>query len=109
MFQIQEEIVIPEEEVFEGIVEAFVSTLPPGMYEKMESDTSEYDLSVYYTPNCACIWNKPDSIDKKCVIIAKNDKIAYVLFSGGSLEDIKMCQIYRLEDLTVTGEKFKFK
>ena len=65
------------------------------LYDNMPEDSNKWDLAKQYTPNHAAIWNRVSDISKKCHILSKNSKMAFVVF----LED-KHFSLYRLEDLS---------
>ena len=65
--------------------------------------TKRLKLGGVYEINWACIWNKPEDIEKKCLVIAQDDKVAIV-----SIEGKNQAGVYRHNDLTfVTMPKIK--
>jgi hypothetical protein len=70
----------------------------PAIYDTMQSDNKEYDLTKKYEINHVCIWNKVRSHLTEGLIFAKNDKIALVAIP---LSNENILDLYRLEDLTL--------
>lgn len=86
----------PDEKEFEELTSRFEKKIGISLesYSK-----EEWDLTKKYKPNHACLWNNPENIGVTCVILQKNEKMAFVAFEAAQKNMVH--QIYRLEDLSV--------
>lgn len=91
-----------QEQNFNKLMDAFDKSIM--RLDTIESITTEFDLSKFYRPNHSCIWNKIFNMNKLCIIIEKNDKLALVQFIDGTPEDSTLPRLYRLEDLSITDQ-----
>lgn len=69
---------------------------------ELDKNSIKLDLNKEFIPIWACAWNKIENIQRPCIILQKNDKIAIVQFVGNTLKETlkNMLQhIYRIEDL----------
>lgn len=64
------------------------------LLEGIEDNINEFDLNKIYKVNWACIFNETRLVGSECKILAKNSKIASVIFGDNRIG------VYRLEDLT---------
>lgn len=90
----------PEKELlndFNTLVNSFKDKYP-AIFDTMQSDTTEYNLTKKYEISHVCAWNKIRSHLKEGLIFAKNDKIALVAIP---LPNENILDLYRLEDLTL--------
>lgn len=58
-----------------------------------------WDLRSNYLVKWGCAWNHVNAVNKECIILQKNDKVALVQFEDRGLNHDVGSRIYRLEDL----------
>ena len=88
-------------EQLDGVVDAMKASSVKIRSLICEKFDDEWDMSAYYIPNHACIWNKIANMQVRCQIMEKDDSIAVVQFEFQENNiDTLMSRVYRLEDLT---------
>lgn len=98
MLQINSKVEVTEEQARSGL-EDFYNAFPVVKTLTTNEDFSEWDMSMSYTPNWACIWNDPKDRGKELKIICKDSLMAIVLFVGNT-KNLTSKHFYRLEDLS---------